>query len=80
MSGSGDKTLKLWEVASHGTVDDGEYFLITSNVGSTRTEKLKTDAISQTAFKELIANIPTTKKLLVIDACSGMGFPIGKVR
>ncbi|MDP2277772.1 MAG: caspase family protein, partial [Nitrospirota bacterium] len=28
-------------VASHGTVDDGEYFLITSNVGSTRTEKLK---------------------------------------
>ena len=57
-------------VASHGTVDDGEYFLITSNVGSTRTEKLKTDAIGQTIFKELIGNIPATKKLIIIDTCN----------
>ena len=57
-------------VASHGTVDDGEYFLITSNVGSTRTEKLKTDAIGQTAFKELVGNIPATKKLIIIDTCN----------
>jgi WD40 repeat protein len=57
-------------VASHGTVDDGEYFLITSNVGSTRTEKLKTDAIGQTVFKELVGNIPATKKLIIIDTCN----------
>lgn len=57
-------------VASHGTVDDGEYFLITSNVGSTRTEKLRTDAISQTVFKELISNIPATKKLILLDTCN----------
>jgi WD40 repeat protein len=57
-------------VASHGTVDDGEYFLITSNVGSTRTEKLKTDAIGQSVFKELIGNIPATKKLIIIDTCN----------
>ncbi len=57
-------------VASHGTVDEGEYFLITSNVGSTRTEKLKTDALSQGMLKELIANIPATKKLIIIDTCS----------
>jgi len=57
-------------VASHGTVDDGEYFLITSNVGSTRTERLKTDAIGQAAFKELIGNIPATKKLIIIDTCN----------
>lgn len=57
-------------VASHGTVDDGEYFLITSNVGSTRTEKLKTDALPQGTLKELIANIPSTKKLIIIDTCS----------
>ncbi len=57
-------------VASHGTVDDGEYFLITSNVGSTRTEKLKTDAIGQTVFKDLIGNIPATKKLIIIDTCN----------
>ena len=62
--------LFVFYVASHGTVDDGEYFLITSNVGSTRTEKLRTDAISQTIFKELIANIPATKKLIIIDTCN----------
>jgi uncharacterized caspase-like protein len=60
----------VFYVASHGTVDDGEYFLITSNVGSTRTDKLKTDAISQAAIKELIANIPATKKLIVLDTCN----------
>ena len=57
-------------IASHGTVDEGEYFLITSNVGSLRTEKLKTDAISQNMLKEAIANIPATKKLIIIDTCS----------
>ena len=57
-------------VASHGTVDDGEYFLITSNVGSTRTERLKTDAIGQSVFKELVGNIPATKKLIIIDTCN----------
>ncbi len=62
--------LFVFYVASHGTVDDGEYFLITSNVGSTSTAKLKTDSIPQNTLKELIANIPTTKKLIVIDTCS----------
>ncbi|MEK7332021.1 MAG: caspase family protein, partial [Nitrospirota bacterium] len=62
--------LFVFYVASHGTVDDGEYFLVTSNVGSTRTEKLKTDAIGQHTLKELIANIPATKKLIIIDTCS----------
>jgi len=57
-------------VASHGVVDDGEYYLITSNVGLTRTEKLKTDALTQGALKELIANIPATKKLIVLDTCN----------
>jgi len=61
--------LFVFYVASHGTVDDGEYFLITSEVGSTSTAKLKTDALSQNLVKELIANIPATKKLIVIDTC-----------
>ncbi|MDF1590405.1 MAG: caspase family protein [Desulfobacterales bacterium] len=62
--------LFVFYVASHGTVDDGEYFLITSNVGSLSTAKLKTDAVSQNTLKELVANIPATKKLIVIDTCS----------
>jgi WD40 repeat protein len=62
--------LFVFYVASHGTVDDGEYYLITSNVGSTRTEKLKTDAIGQSVFKKLLSNISATKKLIIIDTCN----------
>lgn len=62
--------LFVFYVASHGTVDDGEYFLITSNVGSTSTERLKADSLPQNEMKELIANIPTTKKVIVLDTCN----------
>jgi hypothetical protein len=62
--------LFVFYVASHGTVDDGEYFLITSNVGLTSTEHLKTDSLPQNELKELIANIPTTKKVIVLDTCN----------
>jgi len=62
--------LFVFYIASHGTVDEGEYFLVTSNVGSLRTEKLKTDAISQHQLKDAIANIPATKKLIIIDTCN----------
>jgi len=56
-------------VATHGTVEDDEYFLITSNVGITRTERLKTDALTKTELTALLANIPCTKKLVVLDTC-----------
>ncbi len=62
--------LFVFYVASHGTVDDGEYFLITSNVGPLSTDKLKSDALRQNELKELIANIPTTKKVIVLDTCN----------
>jgi len=62
--------LFVFFVASHGTVDEGEYFLITSNVGSASTARLKADALSQSDLKSLIANIPATKKLVVIDTCN----------
>ena len=57
-------------VASHGSVDDGEYFLITSNVGALSTQKLKNDALNQTELKGLVANIPSTKKMIIIDTCN----------
>jgi WD40 repeat protein len=59
----------LFFVASHGTVDDGEYFLLTSNVGATSTQKLRTDALSQADLKALIANVPCTKRLVFLDTC-----------
>ncbi|MCX7981714.1 MAG: caspase family protein [Syntrophales bacterium] len=60
----------VFYVASHGTVDEGEYFLITSNVGSLSTSRLREDALTQVELKELIANIPSTKKMIVIDTCN----------
>jgi WD40 repeat protein len=65
----GPDDLFVFYVASHGTTDDGEYFLITSNVGSVSTEHLKTDAISKQELTALIASIPATKKLIIIDTC-----------
>ncbi len=62
--------LFVFYVASHGTVDEGEYYLITSNVGSVSTQALKKDAVSQDDLKALIANVPATKKLVVIDTCN----------
>lgn len=62
--------LFVFYVASHGTVDDGQYFLITSNVGSTSTARLKQDALTQDALKEMISNIPASKKLIVLDTCN----------
>jgi uncharacterized caspase-like protein len=61
--------LFVFYVASHGATDNGEYFLITSNVGSVSTEHLKTDAVSKEELTALVANVPATKKLLVIDTC-----------
>ncbi|MGE5467043.1 MAG: caspase family protein [Ignavibacteria bacterium] len=66
----GPEDLFVFYVASHGTVDDGQYLLITSNVGSTTTARLKQDALSQDALKEMISNIPASKKLIVLDTCS----------
>ena len=66
----GPEDLFVFYVASHGTVDDGQYLLITSNVGSTSTAKLKQDALTQDALKEMISNIPASKKLVVLDTCS----------
>lgn len=60
----------VFYVASHGTVDEGEYFLITSNVGSLSTFRLREDALTQTELKEMIASIPSTKKMIVIDTCN----------
>ncbi len=62
--------LFVFYVASHGLVDDGKYYLITSNVGSTSSRKLKEDAIDQEAIKSLIANVKTSKKLIIIDTCN----------
>jgi hypothetical protein len=59
----------VFYVASHGVVENGEYYLITSNVGSADPRGLKAEAISGKELSGLLANIPVTKKLVIIDTC-----------
>lgn len=68
-SKAGPEDLFAFFVASHGTVDEGDYFLITSNVGSTSSLRLRRDAISQNELRDLLANVPATKKLIILDTC-----------
>jgi hypothetical protein len=58
----------IFFVASHGIVADGVYYLITSNVGGDPA-RLKVDAISRQELSSLLANIPATRKLAIIDTC-----------
>lgn len=69
-SAVGPEDLFVFYVASHGTVEDGQYLLVTSNVGSTASSRLKQDALTQDALKEMISNIPASKKLIVLDTCN----------
>jgi len=64
----------VFYVASHGTVTgadlaDRQYFLIPSNVDSITDEAIRRDALSEGELKQLIASIPATRKLLLLDTC-----------
>jgi WD40 repeat protein len=60
----------VFYVASHGFIaSDGDYYLITSNVGQSDPAHLKIDAIGRQTLTGLLADIPAAKKLVVIDTC-----------
>ena len=63
----GPKDVFIFYFASHGEVSQGKYYLVTSNVGS--YDRLQTDALGSQELAGLLANIPATKKLVIIDAC-----------
>ena len=60
----------MFFVASHGTVDKDKYYLISSNVDSISSHILQKNAISQEELKYAIANIPSLKKIVLIDTCN----------
>ena len=62
--------LFVFFVASHGMIEDAKYHMITSNVGALSSRKIKQEAISQNSLRDMIANIPTTKKFIVLDTCN----------
>jgi len=64
----------VFYVASHGTVDGSdlanrEYFLIPSNVDATTAEAIHRDALSEADLRQLVATVPATRKLLLLDTC-----------
>jgi WD40 repeat protein len=64
----------VFYVASHGTVEGAdlakrEYFLIPSNLDAATDEALHRDALSESELRQLIASIPATRKLLLLDTC-----------
>ena len=64
----------MFYVASHGTVAGADlasrqYFLIPSNVDAITDEAIRRDALSEGELKQLIASIPATRKLLLLDTC-----------
>jgi uncharacterized caspase-like protein len=63
----GPNDLFIFYASSHGNVVDGQYFLVTSNVES--LDRLKDEAVSRQELMGLLANIPTTRKLAIIDTC-----------
>ncbi|MDP3583571.1 MAG: caspase family protein [Thiobacillus sp.] len=60
----------LFFIASHGTIDHGEFYLLTSNVDSVSSHILRASALSQKDITSAIANIPATKKIVLIDSCN----------
>lgn len=55
--------------ASHGTIKDNIFYLISSDVQSMSEQSLQASAISQNELLELFKRIPTSNKLLLFDAC-----------
>ena len=74
-SAAGPNDEFVFYVASHGTIVDGEYYLITSNVTSPEPASLKAEAISRQQLAGLLANIHAPKKLVIIDTCHAQ--PVG---
>jgi hypothetical protein len=62
--------LFVFFAASHGMVEDAKYYMITSNVGALSSRGIKKEAISQDQLRDIIANIPTSKKFIVLDTCN----------
>jgi WD40 repeat protein len=64
----------VFYVATHGTLESAdlarrEYFLIPSNFNTVSDAAIQHDALSEGELKRMIASIPATRKLLLLDTC-----------
>ncbi len=69
----GPNDVFVFFVASHGTVEgelqSRQYFLIPSNAKSAVPSEIRRDALGQDELKRLIASVPATRKLILLDTC-----------
>ncbi len=61
--------LFVFYVASHGTMGQDEYLLLTSDSAALEGSAVANGALGSSRLKRLLANVGTTKKLVVIDTC-----------
>jgi hypothetical protein len=61
----------IFYVASHGTVENNKFHLLTSNVNF--LDEIEDEAISDNKLISLIGNIPTPNKIVVFDTCYAGG-------
>ena len=64
----------LFYVASHGVIDgpdlaSQEYFLIPSSFNTLSHEAVRRDGLGENDLKRMIAGIPATRKVLMLDTC-----------
>jgi hypothetical protein len=57
----------IFYVASHGTVENNKFHLLTSNVNF--LDEIEDEAISDNKLISLIGNIPTPNKIVIFDTC-----------
>ena len=57
----------VFYISSHGDIENGKYYLITSNV--LFLDDIKETAISDNDIVELVGNIPSHNKIVIFDTC-----------
>jgi WD40 repeat protein len=60
--------------AGHGAAQNGEYFFVPADLDYENDEALAARSLSGTRLQELVATIPATKTLVILDTCSSGTF------
>lgn len=60
--------------AGHGTAREGEYFFVPADLDYQNEEALTARSLSGTKLQQLLATIPATKSVVILDTCSSGAF------
>jgi WD40 repeat protein len=68
-SGAEPQDAFVFYLAGHGTVVDDIYYFLPRDVQTGSDQQLKTSALSAQMLSQMLASVPATKQLLVLDTC-----------